>query len=267
MVMAALIVAGRVLADVSFAQAMASDRSAGRPVEGEVPLAWVVEQPGSSVQLGPVKTSDAHLVGSVTIRNMANVDITALTFAIVAEDMSIAPGLRKRVRILTMPAAGIAIRPGASVDIPVNRLTPTDIEQLAAAIGSQVQVTVGLQQVEFENRWVWEITPNPAARTSRDALSLPAAEIGRPILGVLPQVRHVEHSATGIAYEELVFSGPSFEMSVLKPARQCGDDGCNVCYDEQAREYSEGAVAPIRREPGRFARCEGRQWVEVQVSM
>ncbi len=39
-------------------------------------------------------------------------------------------------------------------------------------------------------------------------------------------------------------------------------NGSHNCLDDRGAEYSEGAVVPIKLEPGRMVRCTGGQWTD-----
>ena len=228
---------------------------------GAVPLGYVMEQPGSSLTFGPITQGTDYLVASAHVRNAANVDVSAVAFVAIVEDQR----SRQPVRILTTELMPFLIPAGSTVQVPVRLLATSEVEKLKRHFGDTIQSMVGVLRVEYSNGAAWETTPNPAARTSQVALNLPPAEVARGLVGLLATVTAVEVESSQAPYEKLSFSGKSFEMELLKPAAGCGFGAeCSVCYDDRGREYSEGAIVPISREPGQFAKCESRRWVETQ---
>lgn len=93
--------------------------------------------------------------------------------------------------------------------------------------GARSQVMCALQEIRFANNSSWSITPNPAARTAEDALGFSRPEVSRASIGA-----------------------PSTSTDP------------NICFDDNGRRYSEGAIVAVKLEPGRLARCSGGRWAD-----
>ena len=149
------------------------------------------------------------------MQNNANVAVTGLAFVAVAQ-LRQAPGYDP-VKIFTTDVIPIAIEPSATADVRVDLVAQAEWMQLET-IAPKVHVMCALAKVNYSNGAVWEVTPNPAARTAHDASSFPPAEVSR----------------------NLVSAGATMSKE---------------CRDDRGGTYSAGALVTIRNEPGTFAEC------------
>ena len=181
----------------------------------EMTFAYSYEQPGSAVVVAPLTHGVAFACDSAVVRNNANIAVTGIAFVAVAELWRAEE--RYPVEIFTTDVIPVEIAPGAKADVDIHLLPEEDWMRLGA-MAPHVQVMCALTKVTYANGAMWEITPNPAARTADAALSFPPAEVSRS------------------------------EFS--KAATQGW-----VCRDNRGGEYSVGALVPIRNEPGTLAQC------------
>jgi hypothetical protein len=199
---------------------------------------YQTEQDGSGVVLGPFAWTEYAPVQSsreadppqarrlsATVRNITSEKISALRFIAVVEEIP----FTSPVRIFTSELTTVSIAPGQSAEIPVKVLSLEQLQQVAAAPPNRVQVFFGLQAVRFANGAEWHITPNPTATYHEDALGIPRTEIPRELLATT--------AATSATRDSL-------------------------CRDQNGRGYSQGALVPVRNEPGKFARCNNGRWEE-----
>lgn len=178
-------------------------------------MSFSYQQPGSAIVIARSIHGVAFACDSASVTNNANVAVTGLAFVAVAELWD--AQRHGPVQIFTTDEIPVAIAPGATADVTVRLLAQHEWVQLGA-IAPNVQVHCALRKVTYANGAIWEVTPNPAARTADAALSLPPAEVPRSLLSAAPT--------------------PGF-----------------VCRDDRGGEYSMGALVPIRNEPGTLARC------------
>lgn len=178
-------------------------------------MSFSYQQPGSAIVIARSIHGVAFACDSASVTNNANVAVTGLAFVAVAELWN-AQG-HKQVQIFTKDVMPVAIAPGATEDVEVLLLAQHEWVQLGAH-APRVQVHCALRKVTYANGAIWEITPNPSARTADAALSLPPAEVSRSLVSA----------------------------AVLT----AGD-----CRDDRGGAYSAGAIVPIRNEPGTFAEC------------
>jgi len=178
-------------------------------------MSFSYQQPGSAIVIARSIHGVAFACDSASVTNNANVAVTGLAFVAVAELWN-AQG-RELVQIFTKDVMPVAIAPGETADVEVHLLAQHEWGPLGA-IAPNVQVHCALRKVTYANGAIWEVTPNPAARTSDEALSLPPAEVPR----------------------SLVSAGAVTAMN---------------CRDDRGGEYSAGALVQIRNEPGTFAEC------------
>ena len=194
-------------------------------VQSSVPFGYATEQPGSAAVLTRFVSSPEHPAELASIRNTATESISGVAFTAVVEFFPRAP-----VRIFTSELVPVSIAPGQTVDVVPNILTAEQLQEVAARHNGRVQLFFGLARIRYANGFEWSaMTPNPAATSGRDALSLPRPEISRTLVapaGTQPQ-------KTGSA-----------------------------CYDEQGKTYSLGAMIGIRGEPGQLAKCTNGLWVD-----
>lgn len=220
-----LIITGARLGVVSVAHASAAVRSAFVAGQNSVPFGYTTEQPGSAAVLTRVVSSPEYPAELVTVRNMATQTISGIAFAAIVEFLPRAP-----VRIFTSELRPVSIAPGQTADIAPNVLSAEQLQKEAGQYNGRVQVFFGLTKIRYANGFEWSVTPNPAAMSGRDALSLPRPDLPRSLV----VVARTEPTANE-----------------------------SLCHDEQRKEYSPGMMMGIRAEPGNFARCIGGQWVEV----
>ena len=108
------------------------------------------------------------------MRNDANITATGLAFvAVVTLDAG-----RRPVKFYTTDVIPVNLAPGGETDVDVGLLPQADWGRLGA-IFPKIQVMCALAKVTYANGSVWEVTPNPAARTADEALSLPPSEVSR----------------------------------------------------------------------------------------
>jgi beta-lactamase regulating signal transducer with metallopeptidase domain len=215
-------------ASAAYASRVVTNEGPGARIpQTHVPFGWATEQDGSGVVLGPFVFTEGTPEQKATVRNTTNATISALRFIAVVEGMP-----RSRVRIFTSEMMPVSIAPGQSADIAPNTISPEQLEQAAAASSGRVQVFFGLQAVKFVNGAEWQITPNLTATYHQEALGLSREEIPRALLGTVPAASVMPDSA---------------------------------CRDQNGRAYSQGALVPLRNEPGRFARCNNRRWEESTI--
>ncbi len=223
-----LTITGAKVSVVSVAQASSAARAMVAGFQNSIPFGYATEQPGSAAVLTRVVSSPEHPVELATIRNMATEPISGVAFAAIVEFLS----PRAPVRIFTTELVPVSIRPGQTAEVIPNVLSAEQLQDIAARHTGRVQVFVGLAKIRYANGFEWSVTPNPDAMSGRDALSLPRPDIPRSLVVAAGTQRPTNES---------------------------------LCYDEQRKTYSPGAMIGIRGEPGKFARCIGGQWIETAV--
>jgi TonB family protein len=122
-------------------------------------------------------------------------------------------------------AVDVAIPPGAAVTVAARFIDRAQLAQMAKEAPAR-QVSFGLVSVHYANGSEWSVQVNPAARTMDEALSLPPAQVDRSLIG---------DASSGSKW---------------------------LCYDQQKREYSPGAVVVVANEPGRMAVCGNGVWLD-----
>lgn len=221
-------ITGAKVSVVSVAHASSAARAMVTGFQNSIPFGYATEQPGSAAVLTRVVSSPEHPAELATIRNMATEPISGVAFAAIVEFLS----PRAPVRIFTSELVPVSIRPGQTAEVIPNVLSAEQLQEVALRHNGRVQVFVGLTKIRYANGFEWSVTPNPDAMSGRDALSLPRPDIPRSLV---------------------VAAGTQ------RPAND------SLCYDEQRKTYSPGAMIGIRGEPGKFARCIGGQWIETAV--
>ena len=176
-------------------------------------VGYLPEQAGSAVTLPSAVVSTTFACDYVRARNNANVAVTGLAFVAVVT-LDDGTGL---VQIHTTDLLPVSIAPGGEADVDVHLLPQAEWGQLGPG-ASRIQVMCGLTEVTYANGARWQVIPNPAARTSEAALSLPPSEVSRQLFAAPPS--------------------KGWE-----------------CHDDRGAGYSIGGLAPIRNEPGTLAQC------------
>ena len=218
-----LTASGTKVVDVAYASASALAGSHDRAAQEGVPFGYATEQPGSALTLADLHSSAQDPAHLVTVRNTSSEPVVGVQFVAVVELLR-----QAQVRLYTSEERPVRIPPGGSVDVTPMVVTAEQLRTAAAETNGPVQLFVGLARVRYENGAEWSVTPNPDAKNGRDALSIVPPEIPRALIG--PGA--VAHTAT------------------------------SMCYDDQRRTYSLGAVVAIRAEPGHRARCTDGQWID-----
>jgi hypothetical protein len=220
-----LTITGTKISAMSVAHASSAARSMLAAFQGSTPFGYATEQPGSAAELTRVVSSSDHPAELATVRNTATEAISGIVFVAVVEFI---PN-RAPIRIFTSDLVPVSIRPGQTADVVPNVLTAQQLQAIAARDGGRLQLFFGLARILYANGFEWSVTPNPAATSGSEALSITRPDLPRSLL-----------------------------VAVGTQPRASG----SACYDEQGKTYSLGAVIGIRREPGHFARCANGQWIE-----
>ena len=196
--------------------------------QDSLPYGYVSEQPGSAAVLTRLVSSAEHPAELATIRNVSTEPISGVVFAVMVEFRS----PRAPVRIFTSEWRPVSIAPGESADVAPSAISAEQVRELAAQHPGRLQLFVGLAKIRYANGYEWSVTPNPAAMSGRDALSLPQ---------------------------------PSIPRSLVVTAASPAQPGQSACYSEDGKASSPGLIIGIRNEPGHFARCVNGQWVETTL--
>jgi hypothetical protein len=111
--------------------------------------------------------------------------------------------------------------------------------------------------------------PSNSRATSTDERIPRSVTVAAPApvaLGVAPATMNRTAGVIGVVWLAPL-SLPPMEvprsMLTTRPAAAPAPD--DLCFDEQHRGFSDGAIVPIRDEPGRFARCMKGSWVESRM--
>ena len=236
-----LTITGAKLRVVSAAHAASAARPASAESQGSIPYGYASEQPGSAAELTRVVSTPENPAELVSIRNKSNQPISGISLVAVVEFFP-----RSAVQIFTSELLPVSIAPGKTIDVVSNVLTAEQLQALAAQRAGRMQLFFGLAKIRYANGSEWSMTPNPWAASGADALNL-----GRPELR-LPGLPAVSVSTPRPDLPRTMVAAPGAQPAVNR----------SVCYDDQSKSYSLGAVVGIRGEPGRFARCMNGQWVD-----
>lgn len=224
-----LVVTGTKVTVLSAAHAGAAVHRADAAAQDSIPYGYATEQPGSAAVLTRVVSSAEHPAELATIRNVSTEPISGVVFAVMVEFWS----PRAPVRIFTSELRPVSIMPGQSADVAPNAISAEQLREMAAQHHpGRVQLFIGLAKIRYANGYEWSVTPNPAAMSGRDALSLPQ---------------------------------PSIPRSLVVPAGSQVQPAGSACYSEDGKASSLGLIIGIRGEPGHFAKCVNGQWVETTV--
>jgi beta-lactamase regulating signal transducer with metallopeptidase domain len=223
-----LVVTGAKVAIVSAAHAGAAVRSMHGAVQDSIPFGYATEQPGSSAVLTRVVSSADHPAELATVRNTATEPISGIVFAVMVEFLP----RNQPVRIFTSELRPVSIAPGETAQVAPQAISSEQLREIASHHTGRLQIFVGLATIRYANGFEWSVTPNPAAMSGSDALSIPRLGIPR---------------------------------SLVVPAGSQAQPAGSLCYNEQRKTFSLGAVIAIAGEPGHFARCVSGQWIETTV--
>jgi beta-lactamase regulating signal transducer with metallopeptidase domain len=237
----ALTITGAKLGVVSVAYASSALSMMFAPFQDGVPFGYASEQPGSAVEMSRFVSSPEHPAELATIRNTSTETVSGIAFAAIVEFIPTGANRllpRRAVRIFTSEIVPVSIAPGKTAEVIPNVLTAGELQDIAAGYDGRVQLFFGLAKVRYANGHEWSVTPNPAASSGMDALSLQRADVPRAfVLSEIPRALVAEPGT----------------VSQANPS---------MCRDAEGKTYSLGAMVGIRSEPGRFARCLSGAWIE-----
>jgi hypothetical protein len=182
---------------------------------------------GSGVELTSPTVTPANPLERITVRNVTREPITAVRFVAVLERWPAGRAVDE-VEIVSSDLLSVSIPPSASLEFANVPFPPQLVR--ATSSGDRIQAFFSVQELHFGNGATWSIVPNPNGRNHREALAFPPADLTREFL--------------------------------TKQQTQASPGSVALCYDQNAREYSQGAVVGIRNEPGRTAQCKAGRWEE-----
>lgn len=199
--------------------AVAGTSNAAR--QSAVPFGYGVAD-GAGVEIRKVSTTPELPVDRINVHNLTTQTITGLRFVVVAEALPfVSP-----VRIFSSELEKVSIAPNATEEVSSN-VAAGAFPQLAS-LGARVQGFISVQEVRYANGTAWQMTPNPNATNSLDALALRAVPLARELVGALSPDPSLPHG----------------------------------CLDQNKKGYSQGAIVNVLNEPGRRARCNEGRWDE-----
>jgi hypothetical protein len=221
-----LSLATAVFALLSFAAVAATARppdDARRPPP-RVPYGYSPQQAGAPARLSNLKASPSaspFLFTAVRVRNATEATLRSVTLVAVLEGRGRSAGPAKLIP--TGPIA-VSLAPGEAADLSLNLVTPTQVDEAEKHFGKPAQSWLAVLRVTFDDGQAWRVVPRDGATKAIDALYLrQTAEVSRRL------------------------------VSAVEPPVPSGVWG--LCMDDAGLQYSPGASAAIRDEPGHFAVC------------
>jgi beta-lactamase regulating signal transducer with metallopeptidase domain len=192
------------------------------PMLVDIPYGYGVRE-GAGVEINRLRHSSDTPVQQLVLRNVTDEVLIGVRFVAVVQRFP----LTQPIEIVTSDFVPTQILPQTDVDL--GAVAFPELRKVTMS-GGRMQVFFSIQEARFANNVVWKIVPNPAARTPREALGFEEIALTRAFLT---------------------------SQAALPPNPQAA-----LCYDQNGKSFSSGAIVRILNEPGRTAVCRTNRWEE-----
>ena len=139
----------------------------------DMKMAYSYEQLGSAVAVTRAVHGAEYACDSARVRNDANVAATGLAFVAVVELRQM-KGVRPGEDLHDRRDSGKPSQPVREPTSTLDLLPQADWSRTGSHFAPKIQVMCALAKVTYANGSVWEVTPNPAARTAERGTELAA---------------------------------------------------------------------------------------------
>jgi beta-lactamase regulating signal transducer with metallopeptidase domain len=171
--LAATAVAGPALVRLSAAGVAAAQDA---PDDYKVPYMYSPKQSGSSLTMRAMDPTERTRCGIATLRNDANVAVTAIRFVAVVQSQN----FDRSVQLVTSGLRPVSIPAGGELSIDMGLVSPADA--FAIEKGEPAQVGCLLKEVRFANDARWIAALNETATSVERAISLEQPRLARRVI-------------------------------------------------------------------------------------